>query len=424
LVVVAIYVATSGALILFLDYGGEACSAGVHGRWVACDQIDHLGLINDLIEHPSSVVDYGNPGLIATLPGFHLLVALVARLLGHEALGPDTWLRLVPFGFGLGVAWILWRIYRDLSSDPSYAALLCLPILWSHYFYLSSLFLVTDSAAYLGYVFLLLAYLRFPRRGLAIGLAATAMVSARQIFLPVIATHFFALARGVRPRSLDRGCVLAVLLGVLPPIAVVLVWVLAWQGLVPPEVRSFHEGRSFVELGPIVQAAGLTGVLAIPYGFLAYPALLGLERRRVVTIVAVASAAAVALWLLTPTTRDLDAGRWGSFVWLLARVSPAIGERALLVLPALLVGFVAAGLMIELARVRHYLPIELIMFALYAAALSMQLLSFQRYSEVVTLITLSATAARLGPPPGLGAVAFAAAFATKLVLTIVMPQAG
>jgi hypothetical protein len=79
-------------------------------------------------------------------------------------------------------------------------------------------------------------------------------------------------------------------------------------------------------------------------------------------------------------------------------------------------------MIIALARHRRYVPFELIMFALYVAGLSLQRLSYQRYSEVVTLILLSATAARCGPRAG-GSL-FIAAFAAKLLVTLEMPQGG
>src|SRR5262249_7781420 len=128
--------------------------------------------------------------------------------------------------------------------------------------------------------------------------------------------------------------------------------------------------------------------------------------------------------LVAPTSRDLDAGRAGSFLWLLAHASPMLGDHALTALPILLLGFTAGGLMVELACARSAAPIELVMFAFYVAALSMQLWSYQRYSEVVTLITLSATVARLAPPRCLGIAVFVAAYAVKLITTLVMTQPG
>ena len=420
---VAIYIATSGVLILATG-GGKACSAGFLGGWAACDQTHHLGLINYFIGHPGAFFGYPDPWLIANLPGFHLLVAAVARLLGYEALGPDTWLRLIPFGFGAAVLWCLWRIYHDLSGNSRYAALLCLPVLWSNYFYLSSLYLVTENAAYLGYAFLLLGYLRFAQRGLAIGLVAAGMVSARQIFLPIVGAHILAVTGGRLMALVDRSRIRAVLFGTLPPIAVVTAFFFAWHGFVPPDVARLHASRSILELGPIAQAIALLGVLAVPYALLARGALQALCHRRGFVIGIAAIGAAVAFWLIAPTTRDLDAGRAGSFLWLLARFSPAFHDRAVLALPCFVLGFGAIAVMIELARSRHYVPLELVMLGLYVGALSMQLLSYQRYSEVVTLITLSATVARLGVPTWAATAGFCVVFLAKLAVTLLMPQPG
>ena len=141
-------------------------------------------------------------------------------------------------------------------------------------------------------------------------------------------------------------------------------------------------------------------------------------------ILAAASIIAVLAWLVVPSTRDLEAGRAGSMIWLLARVAPLDSAHALLVLPCLWLGCAALGTMIALAHERRYVPVELIMFALYVGGLSLQRLSYQRYSEVVTLILLSATAARCGPATRAGSALFIAAFAAKLVLTLTIPQGG
>jgi hypothetical protein len=92
--------------------------------------------------------------------------------------------------------------------------------------------------------------------------------------------------------------------------------------------------------------------------------------------------------------------------------------------PCFVLGFSAIGLMVELARSRRYIPLELVMLGLYVGALSMQLLSYQRYSEVVTLITLSCTVARLAIPSWGTATAFGVIFLAKFVVTLLIPQSG
>jgi hypothetical protein len=421
-VLLALHGATAAGLLLSLNGAdSEACEVPFSGSWAGCDQFAHLGLINYFIRQPLAFFDYPDPDLVATLPGLHLLVAWIARALGIAHLEPDTWLRIVPFLLGAATLALLWRTLGRICGDAWYAAVLCIPVLWSNYFYLSSLFLVTENPAYLGFVFVLSAYLWFPERGLAIGIAASAMVMARQIFLPVVLAHVVALWP---PRSLDRRRALALATGILMPVAVMAAYFVAWGGRVPPDAQGVYAEDALVETGPVVQAIALFGLLAIPYGILVYPALRKLSGRRVASIAAAAGVCALLVWILVPTTRDSEAGRAGAFLWLLARMSPAIGDRALLALPCLLLGCIGLGLALELARLGRYRPLELATWGLYVAALATQSLSYQRYGEVVTLIVLSVTAARFGPPTCARMSLFALIFAAKLAATVVIPQGG
>src|SRR5262249_41824948 len=137
----AIYAATIGILKVFSsDSDWSFCNFGLDGGWAACDQPYHIDEINYFIAHPGDWLRYPDPWQTATFPGFHLFVALIARLLGLSALGPGTWLRLIPCSLGLLVLGVLWRVFRDLSQSGRAALLLALPVLWSNYFYLPSLF--------------------------------------------------------------------------------------------------------------------------------------------------------------------------------------------------------------------------------------------------------------------------------------------
>lgn len=418
----ALYAATIGILKAFSNDGDWTfCSFGLDGGWAACDQPYHIAEIDYFIAHPGDWLRYPDPWQTATFPGFHLFVALIARLLGLSTLGPGTWLRLIPCLLGVLVLGVLWRIFRDLSQSGRAALLLALPILWSNYFYLSSLFLVTENAAYLGYALLLLAYLEFPRRGALIGLIGAATVFVRQIFLPVTLTPAALFAFSRMQGSRRAG---ALALAIAPGVLVFALYYVAWGGPVPHEVLGEHDAHALLEPGPVLQAVSLLGLLAIPYTVLILPSLRALGRKRITAVLAAASVIAVLTWLLLPSTRDLEAGRAGSVIWLLARIAPLDGTHAPLVLPCLWLGCAALGTTIALARERRYVPVELVMFALYVAGLSLQRLSYQRYSEVVTLILLSATAARCGPATRAGSALFIAAFAAKLVLTLTIPQGG
>jgi hypothetical protein len=423
LVLLGLYGATVGTLFLASsDHGWSFCAFGPDGGWAACDQPYHIDQINYFIAYPAAWLTYPDPWQTATFPGFHLFIAQIARLFGLHDLGTDTWLRTIPFLLGGVVLWLLWRVFHALSQDARYAALLCVPILWSNYFYQPSLFLVTENAAYLGYAFLLLAYLEFPRRSLAIGAVGAATVFVRQIYLPVVITPAILLLE--RPRRVDARAIRDASLALLPAFLLFLLYYVAWGGPVPPAEIGEHGAHALIETGPLIQAIALTGLLAIPYGFLTARTLVAFSKRRFAAIVALATCVSVVLWLGLPSTRDEAAGRLGSIIWLLARNTPLDHERAFLVLPCLTLGCIALGVIVEFARSRRYLPVELVMFGLYLGALSLQHLSYQRYSEVVTLILLSATAARLGPPPRWGIALFVIAFSAKFLVTLVMPQVG
>jgi hypothetical protein len=422
IVLLALYAATTAILKVFShDSDWSFCNFGLDGGWAACDQPYHIDEINYFIAHPGDWLRYPDPWQTATFPGFHLFVALIARLLDISGLGPGTGLRLVPWLLGAVVMAVLWRTFRELSQSARAALVLALPILWSNYFYLSSLFLVTENAAYLGYALLLIAYLEFPRRSVLIGLIGAATVFVRQIFLPVILTPaaLVGFSRAQAPRA-----PWSVALALAPGLLVFALYYVAWGGPVPREVLGEHDAHALIEPGPVIQAISLLGLLAVPYAVLTLPSLRALGHRRMGAIVGAATVVAVLAWLLLPSTRDLESGRAGSVIWLLARIAPLDGTHAPLVFPCLWLGCAALAAMIALARQRRYCPVELIMFALYVAGLSLQRLSYQRYSEVVTLILLSATAGRCGPAPRPGTALFIAVFLAKLALTLTMSQGG
>jgi len=425
--VAALYAALCGGLVLLSGDSGFG-----HGtiEWALSDQRQHLDQINYLRAHPGDLLTY--PASAATTPGFHLLIATVARVLGIESVAGDSWLRLVPFSLGLATLALLWHLLRTLCADARLAALLCLPILLSKYFLVSSVFFATENGAYAGYILLLLAFLRFPERGLPAGLAGAAMVFVRQIFLPVVGVHalsYFARRSG-RHAAWPR-TVATLAAGALPPLAVVGVFAISWGGLVPPGADpGGHVAATIPNLSPVVETWSLLGLLALPYSLLALSAGPLPRGGRPALLLGAALAAALLLWLLAstvfPPQDDLEGGAspWGSVVWFVARHSPALGEHAVLLLPCLLLGFIAAAAAAQLAWARHEFPAELAMFTAYTLALSVQSFGFQRYTEVPALLTLSVAAARL-PAASRGAcLLFLAAFAAKLPLSLALQGFG
>ena len=129
-------------------------------------------------------------GCATLIPGsghfsrLYFLVAMIARLLGLSALGPRTRLAFFRVFLVRSCSPCCGRVLSDLSQSGRAALVLTLPVLWSNSFYLSSLFLVTENAASLGYALLLLAYLGFPRRSALIGLVGQRRSSVPRLCCP------------------------------------------------------------------------------------------------------------------------------------------------------------------------------------------------------------------------------------------------
>lgn len=421
---VVIYAALVYGVIRLGPRGPAACDSDV---WAGCDEISHIQQIDYFIAHPASLFHY--PATTATTPGFHILIGWLARIGGNAEIAADTWLRGVPAILGLAVLGMLWVICRASSNDTSRATLLCLPILFSKYFLLSSAYLLTDMAGYFGYVLLLFLYLIAPGQKLLIGAAGAGLVFCRQIYLAVVLTPCIEAAATLS-KSLRRSELWALALSIAPPIALAAAYVVLWGGLVPPvaDARLHLSGTLFSPIlnpAPLVEAWSLFGLLAVPYGLLVCSALGSIVDGRCVRRLAVASLLATAVWVLVPSSFDGgaaasgDPGRWGSIVWWLAKWSPTVADRAILVLPCLVLGFNALALALEVARSRRCFPVEFAMYALYTGSLCLQSYSFQRYTEVVALITLSVTCSRL-TANRTGAALFATAYAMKLPLTLLL----
>jgi hypothetical protein len=413
----AILLVLYSLVVLAFGIFGKSWASDDHGifkNWAILDQtLFHLPQINFFVHHIWSWVDY--PATSATTPGAHLLVAMVARLAGLNYVAGGSWLQIViPWLMGLAILASLWWSLFLLAGDPWRAALYCLPIASSSYFLLPSLYLVTDNQGYLGYVLVLLGYLHYPTESAALGIIAALMVFTRQVYFPVVAAYPIAFFGQIVPRVLGLKVILKLVLAILPPIVVVAVYAIEWRGLVPPNFA--HHRTHILDGNALVELFALLGILSIPYALLIYPSLSVLGYRRIAGTMLVCGALALLFWALVASTASAELGRRGSVVWDIAHLSPTLGEHALLVLPLLVLGAWAIGLMINLAGVRRYLPIELIMLLLYAAALSAQDAGFQRYSEVPILITLSTTAARLEAPRRWNALAFSIIFAVYLAV--------
>lgn len=337
LVVAGVFTVAGGGVLLSGAAGGRAWFDGLNYHLPA--------IIKFAEEWPRpDVSNY----LSATTPGYHLLLAVVARFVSDET-AP---LRAVGGLFTLGLLALYARAVSGRLGGVA-GVLFGLTLGASVYVFSAGVFLLPDNAAWLGVLALMVLALR-PRVDAAFYVASAA------VFVALVATrqsHAWAAAlvwgaawlgggtgAGVggglmrdmaglvsgepltaRARRLGLG-VAATLPGL-----VLLGWFgWMWGGLTVPIYHGYMQGVNPVTPAVIVLQLGAFGVFMAPWW---WGGLVGLVRGRpwaVAVIVAVGLAVACSV----PTTYDQGAGRW-SGVWNVVRAVPVIGGRTS---PVFLVG--------------------------------------------------------------------------------------
>jgi len=339
--------------------------------------------------------------LSATTPGYHLLLAPIARL-APDALLPLRIAGLLP---ALLLAWIVALALARRTGDALAAATLAAPVAASSYLLLSGAFVLPDAAGWLGVALVLLVALRIaegafrPRWLLAGGLALLALAMVRQIHLWAAAALWTAAwwsaggsglgdALTTRvPTRVRRAAAMA--LATLPAFAVVGLFVGLWGGLTPPTFR----GQYPPGLNPAAPAfvLAMTGALGLVFAGWWAPAAwasLTTRRDRAEALVGLTLAAALSLLaaVAVATSYDKDAGRW-SGLWNLAQRLPAPAERS-----PLFVGLaVLGGVTIWAATHRLRAGVRWTLLAAGLAFIVAQAAGhelWQRYTEPMVLLWL------------------------------------
>lgn len=287
------------------------------------------------------LTNYGS----ATTPGYHLCLAVVARLLSDD----PTLLRLAALGFSVGLGLMLGLLVCRGARGPSRLALAAMPVMCSMYVVSSAARLLPDNAGWLGVAALLALALRWPggwRGAVLAGALLTATVAMRQIHLWAIAPVWVAawlsadrpsdseaeglvadaatvFSRGPRRLRAVGPSVLAAL-----PAVGLLAWLASmWGGLTPPSFQAQHN-TGLAWAGPAFLLS-VVGIFSVAYAGCIAGALLDLWHRQRGVLVA-AGILGVALGLVPPTAADRSAGRT-SGLWSLAEVAPQFAGRSLLI---------------------------------------------------------------------------------------------
>ena len=335
----------------------------------------------------------------ATGPGYHLLMAVPARL-GVGVHG----LRIIASLAGLALVLLVWRTAAR-AAGPAVALALTLPLLMSTYVLSGSAWLTTDVLSVLiGTTMVAIAAWWMPttRTFLTLAVLFAAALSVRQtnVFLaaPILAAGILGspLGRsasdaeqwsGDEPRSWSR--LGAACLALVPAALLLLALVNLWGGLMPATFRSLHDkGLSLVAPAYGLALLGTWAAIALlPMA----PEVLHTIRRHALAIALVASLAFLGA-VVADSTWSVEQGRWGGAYWMIVKAFPAIGGRSIVIVAAAVVGAVlAAVLWIRAAEIRRGRQATIVLVSLLALMVVQAGNSqvWQRYFDPAILVALA-----------------------------------
>lgn len=284
----------------------------------------HVPAIRQIAHHWPKL-DIAHDSLSATAPGYHYALATVSKLTGSDT----RTLRFINWAVSATVL-ILLFIHLRHTLPPVDSALALLPLLLSNFFVKSASWVVTDNAALLLIAISFLSCLRakgpFNWR---LSLVNAGAVFVRQMSIWLIALPLATVAPEEASKKNPRQQLLRTCLFTAPPLAVLAFLFWSWGGLVPLVWRTASMRLSTA--GPLYLLSVL-GLLSPFYFWL--PLGLSDIRRSKPThrAIALASAAALFLWIVTASDANAEQGRWGGYLWNLSAFFPAIAARNILFL--------------------------------------------------------------------------------------------
>jgi hypothetical protein len=378
----------------------------------------HLRFIRDLAaQFPA--FDLSNP-LTATTPGYHIVLALLART------GADS-VEALRFGsVAIGCAFVatvaIWCARRAVRSE---ALALVLPLSVSIYVVGAAAWTVPDNLGWLlvvGILWLALMENRRPARLAAMCALLVLLVYVRQIHIWAAAIIWIAAFTDARADGRSPGASLvraaAWACATLPAFMVLWLFMRKWGGLTPPRFQSDIQG-----INGSTPAFILLQVAIVAMGFLpwTWPALARAWRERRLVLLGAALGGLV-LAALPETNASFEAGRFSGW-WSIVERGPVIAGRTSVVILVLApIGAAVLGALLRGLRPsdRAILGVTILAFT---AALTANYNCWQRYHEPLLLCLLPACfllqVERGGPRGALGLVPPA-----LLVLVLALVSAG
>lgn len=340
--------------------------------------------------------------LTATTPGYHLLLASIAR----AGLDSTTALRLASCAIS-AILILALAAFLSRRLPPLQAFAVALPLVFSLYVVQSAAWLLPDNTAWRGVLAVLLLCLaprQTARTLLAAAFALALLVFIRQIHIWAAAIIWAgawlgpASAEGGEadqpllsnlPRRIPRA-VLA-FAATLPAFAVLAYFFKLWGGLTPPNFQNFYSNLSPAAPAFILSLLGLGSIFFAAW--FAQP-LLAFARRYPAAIVLTITAAA--LVAIIPATTYANPGRF-SGVWNATKPIPSIAHHTspLILILSILGAVCLLGWSLVLPRRERWIILAALAGFTAAQAASGQL--WQRYTEPFILMLLPIMASLIPP---------------------------
>lgn len=350
------------------------------GGWASSDAINyHLPQISTFVSG-ASVLEYEPSS--ATTPYFHIIAACWYRFISiffpFKISASTTVLNIA---ISSATVAMLFSIFLEITKSIKFSSLTILPIASTQYFFLPSIYPVTEALSYFGMVLTLYSYVFFLHSRFFAFLSSLGFIflTSRQIFLPVLVAHIMMAHCNAKFKN-------TLILVVGAPLFLFAPLFFSWGALVPPEF-SRHESNGFNFL-PVLHAFSLHGLLFTPYALISALPTIESVKLRTLTIVCAVSLFP-SLYFFLPNSIPNE--QTGSIIW---KLQDFISGSEYFLFPLFLFSsfglyqIIAAAIVYRSDLLRYF---GLIIF-LYYVALGGQEFAWQRYSEVTSLIYLSLSA--------------------------------
>lgn len=294
--------------------------------------------------------------LSAITPGYYYLLASLSFLVGKGEIS----LRLINLFISSLVPALLLSYAKHSGLGARVAIVFLLPLLLSPSFVKNSIWIMTDNAALLLAVLSLLLIIDAPagmgRSAVPIGILSSMATFFRQtnFWLVVPAAINLVLPTSSNDKvtrdaffpekilctSKKKASPLLWTAFLLLPLLVVIILILSWGGPVPSRWSNASLSISICPIAYILAVFAVSGsgyVLAIANKSISYYLRLPLVRYFLATGFVVS--------LISPTSYNIGAGRWGGMFWEIVKLMPTLGERSILFMLLAPIGSAVIGIL-------------------------------------------------------------------------------